>query len=407
MLFIRMKLWFRAAPVALDGFLVARIAALLVAWGGGAVMAQSSGQGSTQSQIAVEVSTIRFGVIEPPVVAQRDITVDFPVAPRQEQALPLEASGLAWLDGRLLITSDRHEHALFTCVVDLESMTIDPPKPQIVINNVQDLMLDIESVSALANLDDTWTVYVMCSLSNDPAGEPLPKRQRMARFHVTDPEMLTAEKPVVLSASAIREVLETSHFEVAGVEPYRTYFAEESGADKNTVRWGSVEGTTLVYNGQSMLCGMRNPLYENKAIVFVLSNLKRAFTEESVTTPSIVDLLTLDLGGRGITGMDWDYVTNGYLISAARSNGPWLNKDQPFPPTALDSALYWWSGHKQDDPLLFAEAPDMTIEGICRLGLSGYIAVVSDEADRSESRMDAQSVVTILFFTGLDTPPLP
>ncbi len=368
----------------------------------------SLGQGQTPGQDpGFEVAEIRFGIIEPPVVAQRDITVGFPPSPRDSTSLPLEASGVAWLDGQLLIVSDRHDHSLFTCPVNLQTMEIGPPRQQAIVENVQELLFDMESVASLRHPDGTWTVYVMSSLSNEPSGDPLPKRQHLARLRFSDPDALAGTRPVVLSASAVREVLEKSHFEIAGVEPYRTYFAEASGEDKNTVRWGNVEGTTLTYNGQNMLCGMRNPLYQNQAIVFVLSNLDRAVSDRNPHAMSVTDLFLLDLDGRGITGMDWDNVTNGYLISAARSNGPWLNKDQPFPPTFLDSALYWWSGHKQDHPILFAKAPDMTIEGICRLGMTDYIAVVSDEADKSESRTESQSVVTILYFTGLTSSPMP
>ena len=43
----------------------------------------------------------------------------------------------------------------------------------------------------------------------------------------------------------------------------------------------------------------------------------------------------------------------------------------------------------------------MKIEAICRLGDTGFIAVGSDEGDVSEGREQRQSVLTILYFTGL------
>ena len=87
--------------------------------------------------------------------------------------------------------------------------------------------------------------------------------------------------------------------------------------------------------------------------------------------------------------------------AAAKSNGPKLDKDQPFPPNTLDSALFWWSGRKKDRPMLFATVPDMKIEAICRLGTSRFIAIGSDEGDVSEGREQRQSVLTILEFTGV------
>jgi len=115
----------------------------------------------------------------------------------------------------------------------------------------------------------------------------------------------------------------------------------------------------------------------------------------------LVDMFTLDLGGRGVSDICWDPVTKGYLIAAGRSNGPKLDKDQPFPPNTLDCAMFWWSGRKSERPILFARAPDMKIEAICRLGDSRFIAVCSDEGDVSEGRTARQSVLTVLDFRGI------
>jgi hypothetical protein len=75
------------------------------------------------------------------------------------------------------------------------------------------------------------------------------------------------------------------------------------------------------------------------------------------------------------------------------------------PPNELDSALFWWSGRKGEAPILIATFPDMKIEAVCRLGDSRFVAVVSDERDVSEGRdKTAQSVLTILYFTGIRLP---
>lgn len=109
----------------------------------------------------------------------------------------------------------------------------------------------------------------------------------------------------------------------------------------------------------------------------------------------------LDLEGRGISDLCWDPITQGYLITAAKSNGPRLNPNSPYPPNTLDSALFWWSGNKKDSPILAARIPDMTIEAVCRLGNSRYIALGSDEGDISEGRGARQSILTIMEFTGI------
>ena len=73
------------------------------------------------------VYDIRFGDINPPVAAQKNITVQAPISNQQTETKALECSGLAWMDGHLLITSDRHKHLLFTCPVDLDTMEIGTP----------------------------------------------------------------------------------------------------------------------------------------------------------------------------------------------------------------------------------------------------------------------------------------
>jgi hypothetical protein len=48
-------------------------------------------------------------------------------------------------------------------------------------------------------------------------------------------------------------------------------------------------------------------------------------------------------------------VTKGYLITAAKSSGPKLNNDQPFPRNTPDSVVFWLSGRKKGKPTLFAK----------------------------------------------------
>ncbi len=351
---------------------------------------------------AAVVPEIYFGVIEPPVVAQSDITVRAPTSNQQLDEKPLECSGLAWVDGNLLISSDRHNHLVFTCPVDLDNMTIGDLTPHIVIRNEQELLEDAESITVRRDDNARLFVYMMCSLSNDPTELPLPKRRHMLRFRLRNVETFRPARQVVLKADTIRESI-NSHFSHAGIEPYRTFCATFSGPDKNTYRWGNIEGMCYTPDSSALLLGMRNPLCGPQALMAVVQGSDHAFRGNDPDRMSVVDMFTLNLGRRGISDLCWDPLTRGYLIAAARSNGPKLNKDQPFPPNTLDSALFWWSGRKAEEPVLFAKLPDLKIEAVCRLGPSGYIAVGSDEADLSEGRIwQQQSTLTILYFTGVE-----
>jgi len=346
------------------------------------------------------VTDIHFGIVEPPVVAQRDITVRAPTSNQQPEPLPFECSGMAWLDGQLILSSDRHEHVLFTCPVDLDRMTIGRPVPHVIIRNEQELLRDAECITIRQSPGGRPVVYAMCSLSNDRTELPLPKRRHMLRCRLDGLDPLTAGRPIVLDAGPVRKAL-SGHLKAVNVEPYRTFYAEFVGPDKNTYRWGNVEGMAITPDGKMLLCGMRNPLLARSALLFVLRGVDEAFDAGDAGRMELVDLFTLDLGRRGVSDLCWDPVTRGYLIAAGKSNGPKLDKDQPFPPNTLDCALFWWSGRKGEKPVLFARAPDMKIEAVCRLGATRFIAVCSDEGDVSEGRAARQSVLTIMDFRGI------
>ena len=309
---------------------------------------------------------------------------------------------MVWVDGHLIITSDRHRHIIFTCPVDLDKMTIEQPKAHVIIHNEQSLLDDAECITIKRKGSAAATAYIMCSLSNGPSGLPLPMRRHMLRFTIRRLDPLEARRPIILSGGGVRGGVGAC-FKDADVKPYRTYSADFDEDDKNTYRWGNVEGLAFTPDGSAMLCGMRNPLHGGSAIVFALEGVDEAFLAKDSTRFKLVDLFLLDLGERGISDLCWDHVTKGYLIAAAKSNGPKLDNDQPFPPNTLDSAVFWWSGRKKEKPILFAKMPDMKVEAVCRLGESGFIAIGSDEGDVSEGRAARQSILTIMDFRGLGT----
>jgi hypothetical protein len=340
---------------------------------------------------------IRFGIIEPPVVAQQDITVRAPVSNQQTDPRPLECSSLAWLNGSLLITSDRHQHLIFTASVDLNNMVISTPVPQVLVHNEQFLLNDAECMTLLQK-NGRPSLYMMCSLSNSPDAMPLPARRQLLMCDIKNGSRLTFEHTSVISVTAIRRQLEKC-FDTIHANPYYTYDAEYPGQDKNTYRWANIEGITFTHDSRYLLCGMRNPLYDEAAIVFAVSGIPLPGQLLQDNSLKVEDFFLLDLQQRGISDLCWDPVTQGYLIAAAKSNGPRLNPDIPYPPNTLDSALFWWTGNKTDRPILIAVIEDMTIEAVCRMGDSRYVVLGSDEGDVSEGRTARQSMLTVMDFT--------
>jgi hypothetical protein len=348
------------------------------------------------------VTEVRFEVIDPPVVYQKDITQSFATSNNpQSVPKPIEFAGMAFVDGRLLIVSDRHEHCVFASAFNLADMTAGEVRQHVIVPAESSLLQDAEAITIRARPDGAFAAYVMCSLSNHRTEQTLPMRRHMARFTFPAGEKFSPSRATVIDASPIREALD-KHFDTLGVKRYSTFF-ETDGAGKNTYRWGNVEGIAFTPDGTRLLCGLRNPLTHGNAghaILYIVENVDAAFDKEDANQLRVTDLFTLDLGDRGISDLCWDPMTKGYLIAAAKSNGPKLDKDHPFPPNTLDSALFWWSGRKKERPILFATVPQMKIEAIARLGGTRFIAIGSDEGDESEGREQRQSVITVMDFTG-------
>jgi len=118
-----------------------------------AVMAAAQLESDEKPPENTYVADIRFDIVEPPIVAQRDITVRAATSNQQLEAKPLECSGMVWLDGRLVLISDRHRHVVFICPVDLDKMTIGLPVPHVIVRNEQELLNDAESITVRRSRD--------------------------------------------------------------------------------------------------------------------------------------------------------------------------------------------------------------------------------------------------------------
>lgn len=306
---------------------------------------------------------------------------------------------MAWLDapggGRLLITSDRHEHVVFTAAVDPSQARVEMPVAQTIIHNEKWLLNDAEAVTVKRSGGDQLA-YVLCSQSNAPDGESAPNRRLFARIRVGASGQIDPTGVGVISAEPLRAAL-LSHLDALHVAPYVAFNVPQK---LNTTRGINIEGIAWTPGQPRLLCGLRNPLAGDDAMVAVVEGVDEAFDRADPSLLTLVDLFRLDLGDRGVSDLAWDPVTRGYLIAAARSNGPKLTERQPYPLTDLDSAIFWWSGHKADDPVLVAKVRDLNVEAICRVGETDLIAIGSDEGDVSEGRVARQSVVMLVHFTG-------
>ena len=231
------------------------------------------------------VYDIRFGIIEPPIIVQQDITVRAATSNQRLEQMPLECSGLAWYGGNLLISSDRHEHLVFICPIDLDIMTVGTPTPKILIRNEQYLLSDIESMTIRRhNGKDTLVLMV---LSNAPDGLCRSVATCSGRISLRFCRIPFEGSIVnVFPPSQFRRQLE-GLFEMIDVSPYYAWYALQND---NTYRWGNVEGISFTPAGQTLLCGMRNPLYNEQAVLFAVAGVPEATRMLRSETLTVTDL---------------------------------------------------------------------------------------------------------------------
>jgi hypothetical protein len=96
----------------------------------------------------------------------------------------------------------------------------------------------------------------------------------------------------------------------------------------------NIEGLTTWRGGETLLIGVRNPQEDGKAILFELKGFDQ-FLQGDNSKLALGELVTIDLGGRGIRDIAWSAAHGNYIIAAGqvddKSEGPGF-------------ALYKWDG---------------------------------------------------------------
>lgn len=135
----------------------------------------------------------------------------------------------------------------------------------------------------------------------------------------------------------------------------------------------NIEGLAAAPEG-GLYIGFRNPRPQGKALLLPLRN-PAALIDGSAGKPIFDDLITLDLGGRGIRSME--RIGNGYAIVAGPFDGGKNDAAQPV------FALYVWSGASSAAPTL---VPDVDFgalrpEALFEIPGADRLYVLSDDGD--------------------------
>ncbi|WP_291991739.1 DUF3616 domain-containing protein [Candidatus Accumulibacter sp. ACC003] len=276
-----------------------------------------------------------------------------------------EPSGIQQLaDGRFIVVEDELQQPLSVLEIDADGSVRCTPLHPSGVQQAGDDFWDLDDLEGVT-VDQAGYVYAITSHSRDGDGREKASRERLVRFRVAGDRVaepllappikaaLIAAQPLLAAAAKIPDV------------------KKDGGLN--------IEALAMSADQRRLLIGLRSPLLEQRAIIASIENPQAIF--DSHHEPSIsATLVTLDLGGKGIRGMSYLAVLNGYLVIA----GPLAKEQEQF-------ELWFWSG----DPA----APSRRVsvaglagfehaEGVSSALIDGRqrIIIVSDDGSRTQGR---------------------
>jgi hypothetical protein len=119
----------------------------------------------------------------------------------------------------------------------------------------------------------------------------------------------------------------------------------------------------------TLLIGFRNPLTADQRAI-VVPFLNPAEAVDTGAPPMLGNPFALDLGGRGLRDMVWSPAHSAMLLLGGTTDD------------ADRFALFTWSGHADDAPVLVTEISGLHAEAIVAWPTSRRVLLLSDDGDR-------------------------
>lgn len=149
---------------------------------------------------------------------------------------------------------------------------------------------------------------------------------------------------------------------------------------KDDLKKLDIEAISFTGNGENLLIGLRDPVYQGKAIVVELINLVEVLTQESWPKLSHQPIL-LDLGGAGVRAMTYDKKREIQYIVSEVEHGK---------KAKMQARLWAWDKEKESvDRMTFKGIKKLNnIEGVTIVEYANqeYLLVVCDNGDKSKKR---------------------
>jgi hypothetical protein len=264
-----------------------------------------------------------------------------------------EPSGVIQLDsGRLLIIEDEKEKPFSSLALEKDGTVTEhvvPGIPAVGQGHSGFKELKLDDLEGLAR-DKSGHVYAISSHERTKSGKIKPGREQLVRFRAEDNRLYDIKK-----AGDIKKGLEALH-----------PILFQSIRNVQTTPWGqglNIEGLAVDPDSGNLLIGLRRPIIGGKAPIAVIENPADVF-EKGAEPRFRNELLLLNLDGKGIRGMAYDPVLNGYLIiggPAGETKGSFL--------------LWFWQGGT-------AEPKRVSIDGVPSLKFVEGIASIKDHEGR-------------------------
>lgn len=237
-------------------------------------------------------------------------------------------------------------------------LNIDPKHPE----------ADIEGATRIAD-----RIYWITSHGRNKDGKPRASRYQFFATDIIKQDSDISLKPVASSYFDLaHKIVKDKNLEFLGLDKATMFYDFNLNKERRKLlapkKQGlSIEGLCSSADEKSLYIGLRNPLYQDKAIVIELLN--PAEVVEKMSAPKFGEPILWDLNKRGIRSFEYNSQQKAYFIIA----GPADSKSV--------FSLYKWSGQTNDSPKLLKQIfpADFTPEALIVFDNKPEMLILSDD----------------------------
>lgn len=292
-----------------------------------------------------------------PITAQ-DLPItdieDIPSVERDGESVPREVSGATWCQGKMWVVDNEDSGNLLT--MEEDGRFTAHPLP------ADGRISDLEGIAS-----DGKYLYLMAGGGLSKKGKVKAERFSMARVTLKNgkPSSVT----VIPFLPWLVPFAQELGMEMEDAE-------DEEGEDIEVPADGKYEGLAMLPGGKLVL-GIRKPLLEDQAVIVELTGYAEAFDSEDASKIVPTELARLDLGGGGISSLEWDPKAKQLLVIGLHAK-------------KLRTELWTW---KSGDPEKLGAIRGHKGEGVARVGDTARTLILMDDEDPDGAKLGRYTFV--------------